>query len=207
MSEIRLSLEGIPVREATILELRCRLDPVEFRRRSPGFLSWEVAFRYDGLMGDLATLQEKQAEAARFATEMAEEKDTQRLQQMAEQLQSRCAELGRMAKALEAAVMPAGASGAETRVVLTAEQRQRIAEQTGAAVETVTLQDTPGRAWSKEMPRVEPREVEAMAARQAAVSRLRAETRTQAENLIRELEKLDVPELADTIAGLRRDYL
>src|SRR6266404_7556641 len=94
MSEIRLFLEGIPVREATILELRCRLDAVEFRRRSPGFLSWEVAFRYDGPMGDLATLQEKQAEAARFATEMAEEKDTQRLQQMAEQIQARCAELG-----------------------------------------------------------------------------------------------------------------
>jgi hypothetical protein len=159
-------------------------------------------------MGDLATLQEKQAEAARFAAEMAEEtKDPQRLQQMAEQLQASCAELGRMAKALEAAVMPAGASGTETRVALTGEQRARIAEQTGAAVETVTLRDTPDRAWSKEMPRVEPREVEAMAARQAAASRLRAETRAQAENIIRELEKLDVPELAGTIAGLRGDYL
>ena len=175
-----------------------------FRRCSP---PEKVAFRYDGFMGDLATLQEKQAEAARFATEMATEKDPQRLQQMAEQLQARCAELGRMAKALEAAVTPAGASGTETRVALTAEQRERIAEQTGAAVETVTLQDTPDRAWSKQMPKVEPREVEAMAAKQAAASRLRAETRAQAENIIRELEKLDVPELADTIAGLRRDYL
>jgi hypothetical protein len=158
-------------------------------------------------MGDLTTLQEKQAEAARFANDMAAEKDPQRLQQMAEQLQARCTELGRMAKALEAAVMPGGASGTETRVALTAEQRQRIAEQTGAAVETVTLQDTPGRAWSKEMPRVEPREVEAMAARQAAASRLRAETRAQAENIVRELENLNVPELAETIAQLRRDYL
>jgi len=167
----------------------------------------EVAFRYDGRMGDLAILQEKQAEAARFATEMADEKDPQRLQQMAERLQARCAELGRMAKALEAAVLPAGAPGTETRVALTAEQRKRIAEQTGAAVETVTLQDTADRAWSKEMPKVEPREVEAMAARQAAASRLRAETRAQAEKIIRELEKLDVPELAETIAELRREYL
>jgi len=195
------------VHEATIQERRCRLDAVEFRSRSPGFLSWEVAFRYDGPMGDLAILQEKQAEAARFATEMADEKDPQRLQQMAEQLRARCAELGRMAKALEAAVLPAGAPGTETRVALTAEQRKRIAEQTGAAVETVTLQDTADRAWSKEMPKVEPREVEAMAARQAAASRLRAETRAQAEKIIRELEKLDVPELAETIAGLRREYL
>jgi hypothetical protein len=158
-------------------------------------------------MGDLASLTEKQAEAARFATDMAAEKDPQRLQQMAEQLQTRCTELGRMAKALEAAVTPAGGSGAETRVALTAQQRERVAEQTGAAVETVTLQDTADRAWSKEMPRVEPREVEGMAAKQAAASRLRAETRKQAENIIRELEKLDVPELADTIAALRRDYL
>jgi hypothetical protein len=92
-------------------------------------------------------------------------------------------------------------------VALTAEQRGRIAEQTGVAVEVVTLRDTADRAWSKEMPKVEPREVEAMAAKQAAAARLRAETRTQAESLIRELEKLNVPELADTIAELRRDYL
>jgi hypothetical protein len=158
-------------------------------------------------MGDLAALLETQAEAARFATEMAAEKDPQRLQQMAERLQERCAELGRMAKALEAAVTPARGSGAETRVALTAEQRGRIAEQTGVAVEMVTLRDSADRAWSKEMPKVEPREVEAMAAKQAAAARLRAETRTQAESLIRELEKLNVPELADTIAELRRDYL
>jgi hypothetical protein len=112
-----------------------------------------------------------------------------------------------MATALEAAVMPAAASGMETQVALTAEQRQRVAEQTGAAVDVVTLRDSPERAWSKEMPRVEPREVEAMAAKQAAAARLRAETRAQAEKIIRELEKLDVPELAETIAGLRRDYL
>jgi len=49
--------------------------------------------------------------------------------------------------------------------------------------------------------------VEAMAARQAAASRLRAETRAQAENVVRELENLNVPELAETIAQLRRDYL
>jgi len=43
------------------------------------------------------------------------------------------------------------------------------------------------------MPAVEPRQVEAMAAREAAASRLRAETRGQVEKIVRELEKLDVP--------------
>jgi hypothetical protein len=156
-------------------------------------------------MADLAELQRKHADAARFAAGMAEEKDPQRLQQMADQLQARCAELGRMARALEAAAMPERAAGGEAHVLLTAEQRQRIAEQTGAGIEAVTLRDSPERAWSRQMPAVEPRQVEAMAAREAAASRLRAETRAQVEKIVRELEKLDVPELAETIARLRRD--
>jgi len=156
-------------------------------------------------MADLAELQRKHADAARFAAGMVEEKDPQRIQQMAEQLQARCAELGRMARALEAEATPPGPAGGETRVVLSAEQRQRIAEQTGVGIEAVTLRDTPERSWSSQMPAVEPRQVEAMAAREAAASRLRSETRAQVEKIVRELEKLDVPELAETIAQLRRD--
>jgi hypothetical protein len=156
-------------------------------------------------MADLAGLQKKHAEAASFAMQMAEEKDPERLKQMAEQLQAKCAELGRMAKALEAAAVPAGESGPETRVALTTEQRQRIAETTGVGVEVVTLRDTPGKAWSRTMGSVRPRDIEKAAAQQAARSRLIAETRSQVEKIIRELEKLDVPELAETIAELRRD--
>jgi hypothetical protein len=155
-------------------------------------------------MSGLGELQKKQAEAASFALRMAEEKDPERLKAMAEQLQASCAELGKMAKALEAALAPAGGSGAETRVLLTAEQRKRIADQTGVGVEVVTLRDTGERAWSKSMVGVEPREIEAMAARQAAASRLKAETRTRMEKIIGELEKLEVPELAETISDLRR---
>src|SRR5207237_10696039 len=107
------------------------------------------------------------------------------------------------AEGVGAAAGPAG-GGAETRGVLTGEQRKRIADQTGVGVEVVTLRDTSGRAWSKSMGSVEPREIEAMAARQAAVSRLKAETRTRVEKIIQELEKLAIPELADTIADLRR---
>jgi HSP90 family molecular chaperone len=157
-------------------------------------------------MADVAELLKKQADAARFATSMAEEKDPARLQEMAEQLQARCAELGRMAQALEAEFAPA-ATGVETRVALTPEQRARVAEQTGVGIEVVTLRDTADRAWSRQMPRIEPREIEAMAAKQAAASRLKAETRKQVEQIITELEKLDVPELAPTIAELRREVV
>ncbi len=159
-------------------------------------------------MSDLGELQKKQAEAASFALRMAEEKDPDRLKAMAEQLQARCAELGKMAKALEAALAPAGGGGGvETRVLLTAEQRKRIADQTGVGVEVVTLRDTSERAWSRDMGSMDPREIEAMAARQAATSRLKAETRARVEKIIQDLEKLESPELADTIAELRRGIL
>ena len=159
-------------------------------------------------MADLAEILKTQAEAARLAAQMAEEKDPQRLQEMAGQVQERCAELERMAKALEARFAPPpGAGGPQTRVQLTPEQRARIAEQTGVGIEAVTLRDTADRAWSRQMPRVSPREIEAIAAKEAAASRLKAEKRKQVERIVRELEKLEVPELAETIAGLRRDVL
>ena len=157
-------------------------------------------------MADLAELLEKQADAAGFATRMAEEKDPQRQKEMAEELQARCAELSQMVRALEERFAPA-ATGTETRVALTPEQRARIAEQTGVGIEIVTLRDTADRPWSRRIARLEPREVEAMAANQAAASRLKMETRRQVEQIVGELEKLEVPELAETIAALRRDVL
>jgi hypothetical protein len=154
-------------------------------------------------MAEVAELLRKQAEAVKFASGMAGEKDPGRLEEMTGQLQQKCEELARMARALEAELAQAP-TGVETRVALSPEQRKRIAEATGAAVEVVTLRDTPQRPYSKMMPAVDPREIEALAAREAAASRLRAETRARLEALIRELEKLDSPELAETIAELRR---
>jgi hypothetical protein len=55
------------------------------------------------------------------------------------------------------------------------------------------------------MPTAEPRLIEKMAAKQAAQSRLIQETRTQVEKIIKQLEALNVPEIADQIAELRRD--
>ena len=157
-------------------------------------------------MADVAELLKKQADAAGLATRMAEEKDPQRRNELSEQLQASCAELGQLARALEARFAPA-ATGTETRVALTPEQRARIAGQTGVGIEVVTLRDTADRAWSRQIPRLEPREVEAIAAEQAAQSRLKAETRRQVEQIVGELEKLGVPELAETIAALRRDVV
>jgi hypothetical protein len=157
-------------------------------------------------MADLAALLDAQARAARLAIEIGAERDLARIEELTARLQARCSELGAMTRALVAELAPP-ASGPETQVVLTAGQRQRVVEQTGVGVEVVTLKDEPGRAWSRQMPRVDPREVEAAAARAAASARLRAETRKHVAGIVRELEKLRSPELAETIAALRRDVV
>jgi hypothetical protein len=156
-------------------------------------------------MSDLDELLRKQSEMAKYAQGMANEKDPERLAAMAASMQERAKGLERAARALEAVHAPNVADGPETRVLLTPDQRARVAAGTGVGLEAVSLRDEPGRPWSKSMSKVEPREIERIALQQAARSRLAAETRAQVEKIIRMLEKQDVPELAATIAELRRD--
>jgi hypothetical protein len=156
-------------------------------------------------MSDLDDLQKKQAEMAKFAQGMVNEKDPARLLEMAAALQERGKELERMAKAVAGFYAPKGSTGPETRVVLTPAQRERIAEQTGVGLEVVVLRDTPEQKWSTQMNKVEPRAIEREAAKQAAEARLISETRTQVEKIVKLLEKQNVPELAETIEKLKRD--
>jgi hypothetical protein len=157
-------------------------------------------------MSDMAELQRKQADTAKLAMKMVDEKDPERLKELAEQIQARTRDLEKMALNIAAAAAPQEQSGgAEVRVLLTPDQRERIAEQTGVGLEAVTLRDSGGKRWSRELPATEPRVVEALAARQAAQSRLVMETRTQVEKIVKQLKALNVPELAETIAELERD--
>lgn len=156
-------------------------------------------------MADLDELQRRQSETAKLALKMVDEKDPEKLKEMAEQIQERCKDLEKMAKGIEAAFHAPGGEGPEVRVTLTTDQKARIVELTGVGIETVILHDTKGKTWSKEMPRIEPREIERMAAKQAAESKLVSETRTQVEKIIQQLEALNVPEIADTIAELKKD--
>ena len=156
-------------------------------------------------MADLDDLQRKQADAAKFAMKMVDEKDPERLKEMAAQLQARCKDLEKIAKGIEAAFAPPASEGDEVRVMLTPAQKARITEQTGVGVEMVTLRDSKQKMWSKQMPRIEPREIEKMAAKQAAESKLISETRSAVEKIIKQLEALNVPEIADKIAELKKD--
>ncbi|MGZ6143598.1 MAG: hypothetical protein ACXWLM_09670 [Myxococcales bacterium] len=158
-------------------------------------------------MADVEELKRKQAAAAKDAMKMVEEKDPERLKEMAEALQAKVKDLERAALALAAAVTPQEATGQEVRVMLTPDQRARITEQTGVGIEMVTLHDTKKKMWSRDLPlgKIPPREIERMAALQAAQSRLASETRTQVEKIVKQLKALNVPEIADAIAELERD--
>ena len=145
------------------------------------------------------------SDAAKFAMKMVDEKDPKALMEMAEQLQARCKDLEKMARGLEAALAPKENQGEEVRVQLTPDQKKRIAETTGVGVEVVVLHDTAKKPWSKTMPKIEPREIERLAAVQAAESKLISETRTQVEKIIKQLKALNVPEIAETIAELEKD--
>jgi len=159
-------------------------------------------------MSDIDELLKKQAEATAYALSMVEEKDPQKILEMAAEMQKKGAALEKMARSIEAANMMGdggSATGGETTVALTPEQRARITEGTGVGMEVVTLRDSKDKAWSKEMPRVDPREIEKEAARQAIETMMIIETRKQVENIIKQLEAVNVPELKETIEELKRD--
>src|SRR5205823_12795613 len=116
-------------------------------------------------MADLAELQKKQADAASFAMRMVEEKDPELLKQMAERLRESCVELANMAKALEAAMTPAGASGPETRGALAPGRREGVAGQSGVGADVRALRESRARPWAKQEACVGPRASVARAAR------------------------------------------
>ncbi len=158
-------------------------------------------------MADLDEIKRKQADTAKMAMKMVDEKDPERLKEMAEQIQARCKDLEKMVRGLAAAITPQEQIGQEVKVMLTPDQKARITEQTGVGIESVTLHDTPKRMWSRDLPlgKIPPREIEKMAAQQAAQSRLVSETRSQVEKIIKQLKALNVPEIADRIAELEKD--
>ena len=158
-------------------------------------------------MSDLASIQKKQAEAAKAAEKMVEEKDPQKILEMAAEMGKKAAELQKMALAFQAAMSPQEVTGKETQVKLTPDQKERVTQQTGVGLEEITLHDTKKRSWSRDFPlgKVEAREIEKEATKEAARLRLISDTRTEVEKIIKILEKLNVPELKETIEELRRD--
>jgi len=160
------------VREATAAERRCPWGCTRFSPAQPGVPRGAAPFLYDAAPWRTSRICRASTRMlARFAAGMAEEKDPRGFSRWRSSLQARCAELGRMARALEAAATPERAAGGEARRAdRGAEATDRRADR-GARPESPvrrrTARSAPG---SRQMPAVEPRQVEAMAARERAAS-------------------------------------
>jgi hypothetical protein len=159
-------------------------------------------------MSDLDELQRKQGDLAKSAQKMVDEKDPKALLEMAEAIKERAAGLERMAKSIAAGATPdAGKLGPATTVVLTKDQRARIAESTGIGLETVEVHDTKELKFSRDMNNIKPAEIEKIATMQAGQMKLEVAVKAAVEKLLKQLRSYDRPELQETIDQLSKDPL
>src|SRR5207302_6774298 len=86
-------------------------------------------------MASVEEIERKQKAMQPLLEQIAQEKYADRILQLGKQIAEMAQELGRMAQGLERAYAQAGGGTGETRVVLTKDQRQRVAAATGGSVE------------------------------------------------------------------------
>src|SRR5436309_7699536 len=99
----------------------------------------------------LEDIQKKQAAMARKAASLVDEKDPEKILEVAAKLQADALDLEKACRNLEAALLPPDFEGKETVVKLTPDQKARITEQTGVGIEVVHLHDSKKRVWSHEL--------------------------------------------------------
>jgi transposase len=143
-------------------------------------------------MASVEEIQRKQAKMVEKAEALAEKTDANEIIEAAKKLTEDAKELERMAKGLEKAFAPPPGAVGNTRVLLTAEQRQRIAEATGLGMEVVIM---PGNSaeLNASMRTMDPAKVEAEALKQVAERVLVLERRKALTKIIKQLEK-EIPE-------------
>ena len=102
-------------------------------------------------MASVEDIERKQKSMQPLLEQIARETDADRVQELGRQIAQMAQELGQMAAGLERAYAQSQGSG-ETRIVLTKEQRERVAEATGVALDTLVLQGA--ETWDPQMPRM-----------------------------------------------------
>jgi hypothetical protein len=143
-------------------------------------------------MAELEDIQQQRRELIETAQRIASEKDPETVLALAKRMQAGAEELARKGRALEAA-FASGRGPGQTRVELTHEQRQRVAEATGVAVDVLTLDDA--QAWDPRMPRMSPAVIERLAMASVAAQKLDDAKRKQLAAIVEELNR--VPDLPD----------
>jgi 5'-deoxynucleotidase YfbR-like HD superfamily hydrolase len=150
-------------------------------------------------------IDSRQRRIAKAAQELVDLKDDPKaLLEKAAELADAAKELEKAALGLAASVDSRAGGGKDVTVVLTPDQRERINENTGVAMETLVVRDPDG-AFARAMPAAQKMIIERMANRQATVIALRKARREALEKLVKELGKLDAPGIDAIIKAIEED--
>jgi hypothetical protein len=159
-------------------------------------------------MATLEEIERKQKSVQPLLEQLAQETNADRVQELGKQIAAITGELARMAHGLEKAYAQARGSG-ETRVALTKDQRQRVAEATGVALDTLVLEGS--ETWDPQMPTMSPATIERLAMASVADRKLKEEKRRAAKEIVKQLEAAvgddPAPETRAAIDQFKRDHL
>ena len=159
-------------------------------------------------MATLEEVERKQKSMQPLLEQIAQETNAERVQELGKQIAQMAQELGHMAAGLEKAYAQTKGSG-ETRVLLTQEQRERVAEATGVALDTLVLQGA--ETWDPQMPRMSPATIERLAMASVADRKLKEEKRKAVKAILEELDAAvgdsPAPETRAAIDQFKRDHL
>jgi hypothetical protein len=159
-------------------------------------------------MASLEEIERKQKSMQPLLEQIAQETNADRVQELGKQIAQMAQELAQMASGLEKAYAQSKGSG-ETRVLLTQEQRERVAEATGVALDTLVLQGA--ETWDPQMPRMSPATIERLAMASVADRKLKEEKRKAVKAILEELDAAvgdsPAPETRVAIDQFKRDHL
>jgi len=159
-------------------------------------------------MASLEEIERKQKSMQPLLEQIAQETNAERVQELGKQIAQMAQGLGHMAAGLEKAYAQSKGSG-ETRVLLTQEQRERVAEATGVALDTLVLQGA--ETWDPQMPRMSPATIERLAMASVADRKLKEEKRKAVKAILEELDAAvgdsPAPETRAAIDQFKGDHL
>jgi hypothetical protein len=159
-------------------------------------------------MSSIKEIEERRARLLALGQRIGREEDLNKMLELAQQMEIEAKELEGVAELFEAKMrQQAREPKGGFEVVLTPEQRARVAKETGVQMMTVFIAD-PGGQLNQTMPLKRPADIEAEALKQAkasqAESKARDEARAAAERQLHEVETMH--ELnADAIARMKQD--
>jgi hypothetical protein len=159
-------------------------------------------------MASLEEIERKQKSMQPLLEQLAQETNADRVQELGKQIAAMAQELAQMGKGLEKAFAQSKGSG-ETRVALTKDQRQRVAEATGIAIDTLVLEGAD--IWDPQMPKMTSATIERLAMASVADRKLKEEKRKAVKDILKQLEAAvgdsPAPETKAAIDQFKRDNL